>query len=142
MIGNREKSDMNREDVKIIEADLNISLPESYKEVILNYPFDDSFDGIKDYLWNDFIKIVKGNLYYRENGFHGKTWPDCFYIIGKMIGDNIFYINLNDVNSETIYFLCDEDKYNPENIKKDRYSDSFQEFIHQCKFLQKIHDNP
>lgn len=133
---------MNLEDIKTIEENLNISLPESYKQTIQNYPFDESFNVVKDYLGNNSKNIIDLNLHYRKNGYQGKAWPERFYIIGKMSGENIFFINLEDVNSETIYFLSDEDKYNPKNVKKHRYSDSFQEFIQQCKVLQRIHNKP
>lgn len=134
---------MNDNDLSMIESKLNIILPDSYKKLMLNYPFEgEKYQAIQENLIDNVDDLIDINLHYRDNGFQGKRLPDSFYIIGKNGENNIFFIVLDGKEQEIIYYVSDERKYSPKNLNKFILSRSFQKFVEQTKVLQDIYNNP
>lgn len=134
---------MMNEDFLLIEEQLGVILPNYYKQLMVNYPFDDNYyNFIRDRLLNDPIKIINVNYLLRKEGFNGEKWSYNYYIF-TAIDRGIAFINLDDEKTETIYFLGDEKaNLNLKKIKNYAYSKNFQEYIEQLKVFQRIHDNP
>ena len=133
---------MDLNDFIYIEEQLGVKLPEPYKKVVFDYPFEDKYyDFVKRNLFNDPNVIIELNQKCRTNGRDKKRWPYNLYIIGAIDEKNIYFIDL-DSEKEEIFFLSDEDKFNEKNIKKLLLSYDFEEFIDQMKHHQEIHNNP
>lgn len=128
---------------KLVEEELQISLPDAYKELMTRYPFQDSkYLLVKENLLNDPKTLIELNRYYRENGYKNKSLPENSYIIGKNGNNSIFFINLNNENQETVYYLDEERQYNSNNLEKYVLSNNFKEFVELTKILQDVLKNP
>jgi hypothetical protein len=133
---------VNLNDLNYIEEQLGVKLPEPYKKVVLDYPFEDEYyDFVKSNLFNDPNEIIKLNQKYRTSGSNNKRWPHNLFIIGAIDERNIYFIDLNS-KKEEIFFLSDEHKFNEKNINKLLLNDDFEEFVDDLKAHQEIHNNP
>ncbi len=78
-----------------IEAALDITLPSSYRDAMLDYPIP-TFVGNSDaYLWDDASELIEENKLLR-NGAPGvaKPWPKHFYCLGRAGGGDVYAIDL------------------------------------------------
>jgi hypothetical protein len=131
------------DNLKFVETELNIILPDSYKKLLQWYPFDEhKYYNVKENLFNEPELLVSINRHYRENGYQGKPLPPETYIIGKNGVDSLFFINLANANQETVYYLDEEKQYNPYNLEKYILSNNLKEFIELTKILQDVLCNP
>ncbi len=97
---------MNDNDIKLIEASLKISLPTSYKTLILNHPCPDNQDICNHGLFNDAQHLIDENINHRTNGWFDMDWPDNFLLIGDDgCGDTYFMVLGKD---EHVYFADHE----------------------------------
>lgn len=130
-------------DLSLIENRLGLVLPESYKRIMLNYPFKDKeYQVVQENLIDNPNELIALNLHYWKNGYQGKKLPQKSYIFGKIGESDIFFTILENDDHETIYYLSADKKYNPKNLDKLVLSNSFEEFIKQTKVLQDIYNNP
>lgn len=128
---------------KLVEEELQVTLPDAYKELMTRYPFQDSkYLLVKENLLNDPKTLIDLNRHYRENGYKSKSLPEHSYIIGKNGNNSIFFINLNNENQETVYYLDEERQYNSNNLDKYVLSSNFKEFVELTKILQDVLKNP
>ena len=131
---------MFENDIVQIENDLGISLPESYKNTIRSNALSDrnQYPYVYDSLLDDALEIVKMNLFLRENGLQNKAWSPNLFAIG-INGKNCYYFIITDDKEDgNIYYVSDEDRYNPKNIKKHLSFISYDEFIERKKFMQNL----
>lgn len=128
------------EDIILIEKKLNISLVESYKEVILANPLSDKMGcaDVYESLCDDPQKVIKMNLELRENGYQNKVWAPNLFAIGTNGEKCYYFINLDEKTESNIYLISEDDKFNPQNIKKHIFCKSYTDFIEMRKFLQKM----
>jgi hypothetical protein len=131
------------DNMRFVEAELKLVLPDSYKKLMQWYPFDElRYFNVKENLFNEPETLIAINRYYREHGYQGKPLPQGTYIIGKNGDDSIFFINLANENQETVYYLDEEKRYNPYNLEKYILSYNLKEFIELTKILQDVLHNP
>ena len=97
---------------------------------------------VKENLLNDPKTLIELNRYYRENGYKNKSLPENSYIIGKNGNNSIFFINLNNENQETVYYLDENKQFNSNNLEKYVLSNNFKEFVQLTKILQDVLKNP
>lgn len=133
---------MTTDKLKLIETELNINLPLGYKQIMLNYPFENGNEFVKGELQNDPKMLIDINLGLRKNGFKGKPWPENFYVISSTTGGGFNFINLEEQNENIYLASSDKKSFNPKKLENYIHCNSFQEYIEHLKVLQRIHDNP
>jgi hypothetical protein len=137
---------MNIKSLHIIETALKVKLPDRYKEIVLDHPFKNAviFQSVKNSLLNNAEAIIDLNIRYRTKGVQGKSWPNNYFIMGYNVDDDyIYFLDLNFIQNETVFSLsCEDDKFNPKNIKKLKLKSNIDEFVDDQIFLQELDDNP
>ncbi len=84
---------MKPEDISRVEDALDLKVPKSYSEVVLNYPCPDSEDICQHGLFSDPGRVIEVNLEHRKDGWFGLNWPDHFFAIGDDgCGDTYFMV--------------------------------------------------
>lgn len=116
--------------LKFIESELNISLPDFYHSAIKNYPFKaiDDLDFVEDSLVRDAKWIIKNNTELRSSTFFGKEWPHHYFVCGHDGFGNFFFLNLNE-NDQTIYFADHEEDVSLDDLPYLEYSSTMAEYI-------------
>lgn len=121
---------MNQDDVKKIEKNTEIKLPEFYKQVLLNYPKELVGTEAEDFgLLNDADVIIYENNDVRRNGYFGEAWPARYFIIGQNGCGDYFVINLNGTTF-SVGYACHE------KMECIAYAKSLDEFVE--KYLAEI----
>ncbi len=131
---------MRKDEIIMIEKELNIRLTESYKRVVENNPLCDKnrYPYVSDSLLDDAEEIIKLNLNLRENGLQNKPWSEKLFVIGTKGTSCYYFIVLNEKEDGNIYSISVEDKYNPKNIKKELFKKTFESFIDHMQFMQNL----
>ncbi len=102
---------MKESDVKKIENKLEIKLPDSYRKVILKRKRH------RNALLNDYKILLEINEKYRNEGVKGKDWPMYYFIIGyRPDYENVYFINIKNSKNEKVYFLTEEQNFNPKSV--------------------------
>ncbi|MCP3891720.1 MAG: SMI1/KNR4 family protein [Desulfobulbaceae bacterium] len=135
---------MKPNDIAKIENELDIELPSTYKKLVLNHPFENEkkFRIACNVILNDATKIIDLNNTIRNRGFQNKGWDKSYFIIGHLSMKHFYFINLNDMEKEYIYFLETSDKFNAKNISKLIAADSFEDLVGNQIDFQNILNNP
>ncbi len=99
---------MTNEEFELIELNTGTKLPESYKQIVTNYPKELLGTEAEDYgLLNDPSVIIEENNDLRKNGFYGEPWPEQYFVIGQNGCGDYYVISLN--NKEfSVGFACHE----------------------------------
>lgn len=131
---------MNKNDILMIERDLDIKLTKSYKNIIENNPLSDKnqYPYVYDSLLDDAKELIELNLTLRKNGLQNKAWYKDSFIIGTNGVNCYYFIILKESEDGNVYYISDEHKYNPKNIKKHLSDKSFEEFVEEEKFMQTL----
>lgn len=113
-----------------IEDALSLSLPSSYKEAVLDYPFP----GIDEIRYHQFFEcaelVIKENLAHRKNGWFNILWPNYYFIIGDDGCGNTFFM-LSD-EAQTIYCADHDGGAHPiEQLEECLYSTSLSEYTNE-----------
>ncbi|EGR2301167.1 hypothetical protein D0814_13180 [Vibrio parahaemolyticus] len=100
---------MKSEELSLIESKIEVVLPNSYKQALLNYPETLFGTEAEDFHFlTNANEIISENLEVRENGYFGEKWPDRHFIIGHN-GCGDYYV-INHTNTEFSVGLADQDK--------------------------------
>ncbi|MCU4677193.1 SMI1/KNR4 family protein [Catenovulum sp. 2E275] len=92
---------VTQEEIESIEEKTGIKLPNSYKQVMLNYPRELLGTEAEGFgLLNDARVIIEENNDVRANGYFGEAWPERYFIIGQN-GCGDYYV----INHESLEFL-------------------------------------
>ena len=131
---------MNKNEIMMIEKELNISLPELYKKTIENNPLSDKnrYSFVYDSLYDDANEIIKMNINLRDNGLQNKKWPINLFAIGTNGVNCYYFIVLDEKDDGNIYFISDEEKYNPQKVNKHLFKKSYDNFIEHMVFMQNL----
>ncbi len=132
---------MIKEEIAKIENELNIKLTDSYKNLIETNPFADKhkYPNVYNSLFDDSSELIRINLELRKNGFKNKAWSSNLFVIGTGCKKNYYYfINLDENEKSKIYSITEEDKFNPQNIKKLALCSRFDQFVLIQSTLQNI----
>ncbi len=121
---------MTNEEIQLIEERTGITLPDSYKEIVMNYPEELRGTEAEDYgLINEPKSIIAENLNVRENGYFGESWPERYFIIG-LNGCGDYYV-INHQNKDfSVGFACHE------KMSCDPFASNLTEFVK--KYLSEI----
>ncbi len=104
---------MTRSELKEIERQFGIRLPEKYRRFARLLPpsgeEDDSFRAC----FGDAAKIVQENRVLSEKGFDGTPWPPNLFCIGEL-DDNRYFIDLTDP-ARGVFYSDHEEGFDPVN---------------------------
>ena len=92
---------MTLEDVSNIQLELDLLLPEDYRQVLLHYPF--ASDAYYDELFGDASYLVDTNQGYLEGSFFGQTWHSHHLIIGDDGAGNVYFLDLRRESSPVLF---------------------------------------
>lgn len=126
-----KSGDSVEEDCSAIEGDLDVTLPQSYKDAIQNYPFKniDDLDNTEDSLIKNKDRLVALNLKLRKDGFGGSKWPDYFFVIGEDGSGNYFFMNLKSKDDERVFYADHESDFEPGRLEDYLYDIDLRAFI-------------
>tara|TARA_R110002167_G_scaffold181621_1_gene382022 strand:- start:27 stop:434 length:408 start_codon:yes stop_codon:yes gene_type:complete len=111
---------MNQSDVSRIESSLGVGLPESYRDLLLDFPanlaavFPSDCSPDERRLFNTPDPSISTNSLVRcpdhliDSGDPDSRWPDRYLIVGMDIGCNFYCINRNAKHS-AVFFWFHED---------------------------------
>ena len=114
---------MTPKDIENIEALTNLKLPQSYIDVVTNYPVELLDSDAQDFgLLNSPDEIIEENNSVRKNGYYGEKWPDNYLIIGHNgCGDH--FVTVLDATHFSVGFSDHEE------MRCTKYADNLNEFI-------------
>lgn len=115
---------MRQSDLDRIEEELELSLPATYREILLRFPFP-PYSGTTELLSTDVDDLISVNKRLRERGFSRcPHWPVYFCAIGWDGCGNYYFMRLGE-GDESVYLADHEGRCDPENldILKETYSD-------------------
>ena len=99
---------MRDEDFRRIEQAIGIKLPGDYRPVVERRARDlrhhEEVDGgfTCDPAW-----LIDKNLYFRDVGFRGESWPGHYFLIGDSPSGSLFYLDLQAV-PPAVFEWCNE----------------------------------
>ena len=102
ILGIRSMGRFNEHVVAKIEKELQVKLPDSYKGILLKYPFPSDSDAAYYDFYGDPEVILEDNKYYRDNGFNGHPWQVQHFIIGNDGSGDIFFIDLENDDGQVL----------------------------------------
>ncbi|TBW47475.1 hypothetical protein EZI54_22720 [Marinobacter halodurans] len=121
---------MTNDEIRSIERSTGIKLPESYREILLNYPKELAGTEAEDFgLLNDPEAIAEENIEVRKNGYFGEKWPERYFIIGQN-GCGDYYVINHEKSEFSVGFACHE------RMACDPYAANLAEFVE--KYLAEI----
>jgi hypothetical protein len=90
---------MTETDLQLIERELGIILPDSYKRALVPFPIP-ALVGNTDYpLWDDAQALIRLNRDLRKGTRFSPAWPTHFFAIGDPHGDELIAIDLRAPNA-------------------------------------------
>ncbi len=109
--------------IKYIEEKLDKKLPQTYVDVVTNYPKELLATDSKDFgLLDDPELIARENLNVRNVGFYGEKWPERYFIIG-LNGSGDYFVTTFESNNFSVGFA------DHETMECNPYADNLAEFI-------------
>ena len=103
---------MKAEELKKIEIELRIIIPENLKSIWENYPLKGAVGNSEHCIWDNAKSIISENKRLREK----HNWPSDLFFIGDDGAGNQFAINLNDPDVPIgIEFEDSSRRFNPLN---------------------------
>lgn len=113
---NSKEVNMRQEDFDLIERELEITLPESYKKAALEARISKTRNPSRFY--NDPQKVISTNKRLREKGIHGKLLKKEHFVFGYEKHRAEYYF-LDTIANDGIVYEADRTKtwqYTPEDI--------------------------
>jgi len=121
---------VTHDDVKRIEKETGISLPQHYVDLVVNYPDELAETEAPDYgLLDDPDEVIRANRDVREQGYFGEQWPLQYFIIGQN-GCGDYYVILHEGTAFSVGFA------DHEIMACNRFANTREEFIE--KLLKEI----
>ncbi|MHC4478062.1 MAG: SMI1/KNR4 family protein [Planctomycetota bacterium] len=102
---------MNERDIGRIESELEIQLPDSYKKVVLSYPFGPESIGYTCMLANDAAAVIELNkspsfhsiIHTKKDVAHPLETKNCFWI-GNDGGEEEYYLDISTTSGAVLKF--------------------------------------
>ena len=93
----------DEESLHRLERELGVSLPDTYRRVLLDYPFEvDSYTYWWD-LFGNVDRIIEYNTECRDNGFFGQAWPSHYLVIGGDGTGGVYFLDLKKERDRIFY---------------------------------------
>jgi hypothetical protein len=119
---------MNKDDLADLEEKLSLSLPDAYKQVVLNHP-----GFFRQHELCDFVDpLVYDNRMLRTKGFFGLEWDNRFFAIGSDGTGNVYYIT-TDLFDGNVYFADHEGGAKPTDLEGAKAFDSLDAFVESLR---------
>src|SRR4051794_15997491 len=85
---------MTDADIQLIERNLRITLPSSYKQAVVPFQIPALAGNTECELWDDANRLVKLNEELRQGSRFRLAWPPHFFAVGDPHGDELIAIDL------------------------------------------------
>lgn len=125
-----------------IETELNLILPEEYKEVMCDYPFNNPDKETKKMFLYDSKDIIKLNDRMRTGGYAGEKWPESFFCFGyveyKQGEDLVYFMNTTGKSPGNVYVADGDKKFNPKAIGKLKEYSSIKKLVRDLLLMDGI----
>ena len=129
---------MKKSEIEIIEKELNIALPEYYKNELkketLAY-YDD-----RDFLFYDYKKLIRTNKRLREKGYRGERFIPNHFVIGSDYQGSYNFIDVTK-NTSKVYKVDRNQYFRYSANNPTKWRESFDEYIYIAKLLKEIRDD-
>ena len=121
---------MTHDDLAFIERELQIKLPDSYKEAALEGRMFNRYE--RHIFYSDPKKFVSVNKRLRNKGLHGQKWKDNFIAFGydKKLAASYYFMDVNSTDGHA--YAADRTKtwrYNPKDISQNNQGWTIASFI-------------
>ena len=127
---------MNMNDFKQIEQELNIVLPQEYKELVIQNPFKaKKFDNVKKGLITDLKLLLELNIKVRKEGYLYYQWNKNYFIIGSSAENWYSIINIKQKKTIKVYGISPEDQIDGKPMKKKLLGDDMYDYIELKKIV-------
>jgi len=87
---------MTDEDIKYIERELEIKLPESYKRSLVPFRIPAMYGSTDYQLWDNAGELILLNRRMRAGSRHCPAWPHYIYALGDPHGDEMIAMDTRD----------------------------------------------
>jgi hypothetical protein len=116
-----------------VENTLEIVLPEFYKKIMQEYPFEvkEDLDFVEDNLVKETEWLINENKDLRQNGFFSHFWPNHLFAIGHDGFGNYIFLNLKG-NDPKIYLVNHDENIDFNDISDIELSSTMSEYIAEC----------
>jgi hypothetical protein len=94
----RAAKPMSAQDLKLIEEQLDLQLPDWYRAALSHYPFAEN----TRHFFSTAKEIIRANKEKRAAGWFGFQWPACYFDIGETMLGDVFFIHLRKGMEEDI----------------------------------------
>jgi SMI1 / KNR4 family (SUKH-1) len=123
---------VNESDIEYLQQALGLQLPNEYRSILQDYPFEDDSDIADSQLWNDSSLLVSGQEGLSEmlqEATSGQHSASQFFQIGFDGGEELYLIDLND-DSSPVY------AYDLEQSAIAVKSSSIDTWVAECRQLE------
>lgn len=110
-----------------VESSLDIILPQSYREVMLDFPL--SGDGEEQLLYDDPALVLDLNNRLRNEGFRGSNWPGSLLVIGGNAAGDLYFLDLARETSPVFAVTHEMEGFDPAEIDRFVQSPSFPQWV-------------
>lgn len=124
---------MNADELARIEAELSLSLPPAYREIVLRPEFQGEAAGFMEFT-GDADEVIGLNLEARKEGFFGVKWPEQYLIIGEDGAGNSYFTDLK--RERPAVFLADHELTT--NKRRVVTSEGYETFADFLAFIGKL----
>ena len=115
---------MNQEEVDELEGKLDLTLPETYKQLVLNHPGFYRQHELCDHV----DPLVYDNRDLRRKGFFGIDWPADYFVIGSDGTGNFYFITTAPFDGHV--YLADHDGgAGPDDLDAAKAFESLDDFV-------------
>lgn len=84
---------MTSEDIQLIERELGLTLPESYKQGLVPFRIPALAGNVDSLLWDDAQRLIALNQELRNGDNNRPAWPAHLFAVGDPHGDEIIAID-------------------------------------------------
>ena len=122
---------MNEKDFSSIEADLELKLPEQYRQIMKVYPLEE----VNSDFYPQAQLVLDSNRSLRQDGFFEQIWPKEFFAFGDDGCGNYWFLDLRST-SESVYQADHEDVFSPDEVEEMFFMSNLQEFADYCNQME------
>src|SRR5437660_12433364 len=95
---------MSAEDLRLLEEGLGITLPESYRRLMVPFPVPYLRGNNSAYIWDNAEALIVRNREVHSDGFGSRQpWPPHWFFIGDPLASWAYAIDLRDPAAPVLY---------------------------------------
>ena len=84
---------MTKSDIQLIDRELGITLPESYRRAVMPFRIPAMAGNTDSQLWDDALRLITLNQELRAGGRFRPAWPPHLFAVGDPHGDELIALD-------------------------------------------------